>query len=387
MRAEIDRAVTLALSRPWRIPSWLVIAVFGLIALAPMALQIAGAAGSGAAENRVLAPAPRWEDLKRPLKLSRLLETYVNDHFGLRDRLVRLNAVARHALGVSSNPQVAIGRDGWLFYTAERIMEQHTGQDVFTPAELERWVAQMQADRDWLARRGIPFFIVLAPDKNTIYPEMIPQYPHPPGTVTRADQVAARLKGTAIPFIDPRAAIIAAKAQHPDIYPKGDSHWGPRAALIAYDMLMAELKPKFPTLEQVRLDDFTSRQGGVPGDLLYLMGLHGDVPSRGEILTSTLPEHILRTEPVPKLPGWGWPMTLRVTDRTQAPRAVIFGDSFTDYVLGPMALYGMFRESVFTHHNLANFNFTLVDGFKPDLVVYVVAERYLKTIPLQPFGF
>lgn len=387
MRVEIDRAVSLALSRPWRFPSWLIIVLFGLILLSPMALQLFGRAGSGQAENRVLARAPEWQDLKRPLRLSRLLETFVNDHFGLRPQLVRLNSLVRYRLGVSSNPQVAIGRDDWLFYTAERIMEQHTGLDVFKPAELEQWVARMEANRDWLAKRGIPFVMLLAPDKNTIYPEMIPQYPRRPGAITRADQIMERLKGSSLTFLDPRAAIMAAKAEHPGIYPKGDSHWGQRAAFVAYDMLMAHLRPLFPTIEPRRIEEFAPSQAVVTSDLVYLMGLNNDLSFTGEVLTSKLPERILSTQAAPKQVGWGWPMTLRATDRIAAPRAVIFGDSFTDYVLGPTALFGTFRESVFTHHNLANFNFSLVDAFKPDVVVFVVAERYLKTIPLQPVGF
>ena len=121
-----------------------------------------------------------------------MLETYVNDRFGLRQQLVDINSLARYRLCLSSTKEAVIGKDGWLFYTADKLMDQHTGVDIFTPAELEFWVRQIEADRDWLAKRGIAFYLMIAPDKNTIYPEKLPDYPR--GAVTRIDQLAARLR-------------------------------------------------------------------------------------------------------------------------------------------------------------------------------------------------
>jgi alginate O-acetyltransferase complex protein AlgJ len=264
-------------------------------------------------------------------------------------------------------------------------MEQHTGIDVFKPEELERWVARMEANRAWLAERGIPFFIVLAPDKNTIYPERLPHYPR--GAVTRADQIAARLKGSALTFIDPRAAMAAAKARYPLLYPGGDSHWGQRAAHMAYAPLIQALAPLYPKLEAVPLDRYAASTGPVAKDLSYLIGLQLDLDFNGEILTRKEPSRLLSTEVRPGGTPWGWPVKFHKSDLKEAPRALIFGDSFTDYVLGPSFLYETFRDPVFTHHNLGNFNFTLVGEVKPDLVLFVVAERYLKTIPGPPVGF
>ena len=391
MQAEIDRSIALAQSRPWRISPWIVICVFAALMLTPALVMLLRAGGAGSnSENRVLAPFPTWADLKKVHSLSRKLETYVNDHFGLRDQLVRANSRVRYAAGLSSNPQqVVIGRDGWLFYARERIMEQHVGADVFAPAELEAWVARMEANRKWLADRGIPFVIMLAPDKNTIYPELLPQYPKRPGVRTRADQIAERLKGSALTFVDPRAAIIAAKAQHPRLYYKGDSHWGHRGAFIAYQMLMVEVARHFPGVSALALDDFNASIEPVAVDLVYLLGLHHDIAYTDEVLTRKPPAARQGVEvrtPVAGAP-WGWPISFHRNPNANAPRAVIFGDSFTDYILGPTFLYETLRDPVYTHHNVGNFNFSLVTEVKPDIVIAVIAERYLKTIPGPPIGF
>ena len=391
MKTEIDSSIALAQSRPWRISPWIVIGIFALLMLIPASVMLLRVGGVGPnAENRVPAPIPTWADLKKVHSLSRKLEAHVNDHFGLRDQLVRANSRLRYAVGLSSNPrQVVIGRDGWLFYARERIMEQHVGADVFAPAELEAWVARMEANRKWLADRGIPFVMVLAPDKNTIYPEMLPQYPKKPGVLTRADQIVARLKGSSLTFVDPRAAITAAKAHHPRLYFEGDSHWGHRGAYIAYEMLMHEVARHFPGVPRLTLNDFTASTEPVAIDLVYLLGLHHDIAIKGEVLTRKSPaagQGVDVRLPAAGAP-WGWPINFHRTPNAKAPRAVIFGDSFTDYILGPTFLYETMRDPVYTHHNLGNFNFSLVTEVKPDIVIAVIAERYLKTIPGPPVGF
>jgi hypothetical protein len=385
MQAEIDRSIALAQSRTWRISPWIVIAVFAALVLTPAAVQFAGK-GSGASDNRVMARAPGFADLAKPGRLSRLLESYVNDHFGLRDQLVRINSLMRYHAGVSGNPQVAIGRDKWLFYTRERIIEQHVGKDVFTPAELELWVKHLEANRAWLARRGIPMVMMIAPDKNTIYPEMLPQFPRRAGTVTRVDQIAQRLKGTDIVFIDPRAAITAAKAQHPRLYFEGDTHWGHRAAFIAYDLLAQELARRFPGFKPARLDEFDAVETLVPADLLFLLGLHGDITVKGEVLKRKVQgprTGVDVRQPVPGS-GWGWPISFHRTPLAGAPRAMIFGDSFTDYILGPAFLYESVRDPVYSHHNNMTLNLPLIEEVKPNVVILVVAERYLRNLPGLP---
>jgi hypothetical protein len=50
-------------------------------------------------------------------------------------------------------------------------------------------------------------------------------------------------------------------------------------------------------------------------------------------------------------------------------------------------LYETFRDAVWTHHSGGAFNFNLVNEFKPDIVVFQVAERYLHIPPSKPVGF
>ena len=91
MQQDIDRSVAHTQSRPWHISPWIVIGLFGLLLFTPAAVQLFFAGGSGQSENRVLAPFPTVGSIKSLSLFSRRLENYINDHFGLRDQLVRTN--------------------------------------------------------------------------------------------------------------------------------------------------------------------------------------------------------------------------------------------------------------------------------------------------------
>src|SRR5712671_146857 len=257
--------------------AWPMILLFGVLLLVPAVAQLAGF-GRSTGENRTLAPFPKLNKFKDLADLSRASENYVNDRFGLRSQLVHANSLLHYRLGISTSKDVVIGKDGWLFYTADRILEQHTGADVFKPDELDKWVRQIEADRDWLEQRNIAFYIVAAPDKNTIYPEKLPDYPRPRNATTRLDQLSSRLERSTLEFINPKAALLAAKQNNVQVYFEGDSHWTQRGAFIAYEMLMERVRKKFPNIIPKTIDDYSvSVDEDAFGDLAYLLTLHGDL--------------------------------------------------------------------------------------------------------------
>jgi alginate O-acetyltransferase complex protein AlgJ len=365
---------------------WLLIALFCLMLLTPIVVQVIGFSTDGTTENRILAPFPKIDSVREIKFLPKMSESYVNDRFGLRKQLVHLNSLVRYRLGLSSTRDVVVGRDGWLFYTADRLMEEHTGADVFTPAELESWVGQMEADRDWLAKRGIAFYILIAPDKNTVYPEKLLDYPR--GAVTRIDQLAARLRQSDLEFIDPRNELFRVKAAGEMVYTPGDTHWNERGAFVAYQMLMDRVRKKYPSIVPLTLDDFKISYGAPAGtDLAAILTLERDTSQNVERMSPKWKSHQVAPQTTTFRPGWGWRVTENKNDLKDRPRLLVFGDSFVDYVLGPTMLYETFRDPVWTHNNGGTFNFGLVKETKPDIVLVQFAERYLHLVPLKPLGF
>jgi len=365
-----------------------VIALFLVLLFTPVIAQLLGFTAGISGEKRELAVFPTIDSLTEAKLLPRMLENYVNDQFGLRKQLVHLNSLLRYQFNVSSTRDVVIGKDRWLFYTADDLMEQHIGANTFTPVELERWVQVMEADRDWLATRGIAFYILIAPDKNTIYPEKLPDYPR--GKVTRIDQLAKRLRSSTLEFIDPREALFRAKAAGEMVYFAGDSHWLERGAFVAYQMLMAHMQTRFPALKPLTLSDYNISYGAPEAaDLAVHLALERNLHYEVERMTPKM-SHQLALRMTIFRPDWSWRITQNKTDLVDRPRLLIFGDSFTDYVLGPYMLYETFRDSVWTYaygSNRGTLDFNLVKEMKPDIVVVQLAERYLHLSPLKPVGY
>lgn len=366
--------------------NWLVVVVFIAMLILPFATQVIGFSSDATNENRSLASFPKLNSIREIKFLPKMLENYVNDRFGMRQQLVHLNSLIRFRLGLSSTKDVVVGTDGWLFYTADKLMEQHTGADIFTPAELENWVKSMETTRDWLAKRGVAFYVLISPDKNTIYPEKLPDYPR--GAVTRIDQLAARLRTSSLEFIDPREELFEAKAKGEMVYTPGDTHWTERGAFVAYEKLMKVVKKRFPSIVPFTLDDYKISYGAPAAtDLTSILALDHDIKYTVERMSPKWKTHQTAPQTTTFRPGWGWRVTENKNDLIDRPRLLVYGDSFTDYVLGPTMLYETFRDPVWTHNNGGTFNLKLVDEFKPQIVVAQFAERYLHLFPLTPFGY
>ena len=94
------------------------------------------------------------------------LEAYYNDHFGFRKRLIRWERKWRRSwFHDAGYVDVLIGRDGWLYFSGNKMIDNYRADKLFTSAELSDWQALLEQRRDWLAQRGIKYLFVVTPDK------------------------------------------------------------------------------------------------------------------------------------------------------------------------------------------------------------------------------
>ena len=101
-------------------------------------------------------------------------ESYYNDTMLLRSPLIRFNNTLDYSLFHSSNnPEVVIGKDGWLFYKGNEVNEnplgQSLGQDLLTDQQLEDAALYVWRIQKKLELLGMDFVLFVAPNKETIY--------------------------------------------------------------------------------------------------------------------------------------------------------------------------------------------------------------------------
>ena len=192
------------------------IAVFVVLISLPLAGLILGFDRAFVLEeNRNLAPRPELKlDRAALAALPGRFEAYFNDHFGFRKRLIYWLAVVKvQGLGVTSTPGVTLGSNGWLYLASDAAVLSYRAARPFTPAQLEAVPADSsRRRRDWLAARGIPYLMVIPPNKDTIYPEFMPAAYNKVNPRSRLDQLVDYMKDhSSVSILDIREDLRRAK--------------------------------------------------------------------------------------------------------------------------------------------------------------------------------
>jgi alginate O-acetyltransferase complex protein AlgJ len=216
---------------------------------------------------------------------------------------------------------------------------------------------------------------VIPPNKETIYPENLPNDLARARPQSRLDQILDRLRRThsAVHLLDLRPALLAAKSSG-QIYFKTDTHWNDRGAYVAYVAIMEAVKdllPNWNIVPQPRDNFIAESSPYVQGDLARMMDMSNDYPDEWLSLRRKIPF----TTPAGAMDPRGIAVT-DVNDPT-LPRLVFYHDSFA-IALVPM-LGPNFRRVFWS------FNYELdpaaIEREKPDVVIDEFLERNLYVDP------
>jgi len=340
-------------------------------------------AGFTLQENRTLATRPELKLERTPLaEFPAKFETYFNDQFGFRRRLIHwLNVGRVFGLGVSSSPKVVLGREGWLFY-GDIETEVYRAIVPFTDQQLKDWQAMFENRRDWLARRGIPYVVVVAPNKSTIYREFMPAALNRVNPQSRLDQLMDHLgKHSNLTVIDLRSALSEAKAQR-QVYYRTDTHWNYQGAYSGYERIMNEIARSLPRVKAMPRTEFQEVAVLEPGkDLAGMLGLQNAYHENFVELVRRTPWQARQVEG--GIPGEGprvWGIKPRhAFEHPDAglPRAVMFRDSFASWLVPFFAEH--FSRIVFSWEY--SFDRELVEREHPDIVLQEMVERTLMNEP------
>lgn len=334
------------------------------------------------AEQRFLAPPPSWPDTPAGMRhLPAAVSGWIDDHFALREELVQLNQFVLRAAqaGILSSAPVLEGEDGWLYFAGDRALEDFQGRMPFTRAELDAWTDLLVQKQHWLEARGIPYLFVIAPNKQSIYPEHLPGWLAGLRGETRAEQLARHLvEHTDLPMLDLRPGLLSHKGTAL-LYRRLDSHWNMRGADIARSLMLQEITARYPELSVAPAPGGRWRDREASGgDLARAIG-------RGE-LTETVPRwwpvhrrcRLNLSQAGQKEIGGGAPLV----DECDQPAAdaLVFRDSFM-IALRPL-LTPHFRRSVYVWERPDPCMLErLVQEYRPGIVIEQMVERKLVLPP------
>jgi len=363
--------------------------LFAIALSAPVAGMIAGYGGGVAAiEFRKPAPLPgipasRAEIDSWPSEMDAFLE----DHFGFRSQLLSLNSRLHVALGVSPTEKFVIGTDGWFYLRdIDHVLDQYRGVDRFSDEELETWVATMEEHQRWLAAREIRMLIAIAPMKQTIYPEHLPDWANVVDEERRYVQLVERLAdGSSLEVVDLHGPLHRA-AEENRVYHKTDGHWNQLGAHAAYVALIERIRETHPEVPLRGLDWFdVSWEREAVGTITHRLNIGMSTPEELPKLKPRSGTHVLRTE-FPDGNPLGPLGVLHATqviesDLPSRPKILLLRDSFANDLA--RFVPESFARTVLVHHGYGHFRRRLILEHEPDIVVYEMIERGLEW-ELQP---
>lgn len=337
-------------------------------------------------ENRAMTPASSL--LKGRLRdLPDRTNQWFNDHFGLRNSFVKLNSgVLLRAFGVSSSSDVVVGKNGWLFYAADRIIESRRGLVPFTDDELRAWQAKIEERRDWLASQGIRYVFMIAPEKSSLYAELLPDELAVVRDETRLDQLVAWMGAhSTVNVLDLRPSLNAAKAEG-RVWHKTDTHWNDEGAYAAYAQIAAWLKAEFPAVEPVAKGEFDRQvHPGPGGDLAGMLALMTRMSEDRIVLAPKSPGGVREMQVTEAMTIRKWlpehgPVVYEC-DNAPPVRAVVLHDSFFQQVQPFLS-----RNFARTTYVWWVFPPEIIAAEKPDVVIEEMVERVLSRPGFLPIN-
>ena len=257
-----------------------------------------------------------------------------------------------------------IGRDDWLFLDqdANRVQMQITGNFPL-PEDFEKTWEDLGTYRQTeFAKRRIPYSYFIAPNKECVYSEYLPE-----GTVLSPQRPVSKV----IPALSNKFNVsypINDLRDHRRIretYSKGDTHWNQYGSFIAYRVMMQSIG-----IEPMSEADLSFFSQPMDGDLSSKIGTTNEyifakiLNDRAKLVYNN---HVKN---VGNLFAW------EHQDQS-LPKLVLFRDSFSTSLLAMVAQH--FSRLVVVWQ--PNIDYGLIDRERPDFVISQQAERFLTSVP------
>ena len=217
--------------------SLLFAALFLLLCLIPsVGMLLFGESRAGA--NEVLASAPSLRNRDGTLNGGCLQDfsDYIGDRFFLRQELITawngLNAVL---FRTSASPEVVLGKDGWLYYA--ETAGDYTRLETLSERELWCAARTVRLMEEYAAAQCCDFLFTLAPNKNSLYPAHMPDWPVGEGESSAGGfrRLYAAMGGNYLDLF----AVFAREGE--ELYYRTDSHWNGKGAALAADAMLTAL--------------------------------------------------------------------------------------------------------------------------------------------------
>ena len=344
-------------------------AVFSVLFLVLCAVPMVGLLALGPAEpaaNQVLAAAPALTEQNGGFNDAYLndLSEYVDQRFGFRQELISLRAGLTAAVfRESATDSVVLGRDGWLFYSDT--LADYQGTSPMSDRALWSAARTLALIQEQAAAGGADFLFVLAPNKNTLYPQYMPARYPASAAPSNWERLLPLLEDQGVDCVD----LVPVLAAEPEpVYYRTDSHWTPYGSALAHDAILAALGAE----GTLAAEEFTA--GTHVGDLQEMLYPADPAPEASPTLARARTFTYVSAFRSPE------DMTIRTESSGPLGSLLMFRDSFGNTLHADLA--ESFSRACFSRAMPVRLD--LLDQEGADTLVLELVERNLSWLATRP---
>ena len=290
-----------------------------------------------------------------------------------------------------------IGKEGWLYLCNDTngSLDQYQGIRTFTEDDLDHYRRVLEKRHAIYAASGIPYVFAVAPSKQTIYPEFLPDsIKKAPGGTPYERLLAYMQKRSDFEILDLRKDLMA-KKKISVIFHRHDTHWNHEGAYYGYCTIMQKIQEYLPDARLQSLSDFRMKAQNWKTPDLYEKtkmrfldghfqphpGAYNMDSENNDIFLSPKGKGSLKSPGDPHLNvSKTRPAFVFQNKDDTLPRMLLFRDSFGTRIMHYLAESFQRLASVWKPNPV--FELTKIE--KPDIVLQIMAERFLIARPENP---
>lgn len=236
-----------------------------LLLPAPLWLVLAPVMDRENHENRTLASFPTADTGIEEWPAA--FEEWLNDHAPFRNEFMSLNGQLNWMVGTLDSSDVLLGKEHWLFLkdvSDSKSISDYQGLTAYTEAELADFTDTLATLQSRLAEHGTRLVVVIAPAKEGVYSQYMPDSIPVVSRPTRVQTLAGHLSEAGIPLVRPQQDLMDLSAER-QVYYRYDTHWNEVGAYLAVTQAEALLGHALTPLEDCQVT--VTQEQKAPTDL------------------------------------------------------------------------------------------------------------------------
>ncbi len=263
-----------------------------------------------------------------------------------------------------SSDDVIEGKDGWLFYSGDDTIEDYEGTDLYSFSQLRKLEGRLEEFRDQAAMQGCEFVIFIAPNKEQVYSQYMPDSYGQPAFYTKAQQLCDYLTYMGFRVVYPIEEMREAVLAHPEysLYFRIDTHWNNLGAYVGARALLKELGIDLPSIEQVTIEPSEINAGDLSVMIDRSYTDNNYIPS--DYTDNPVPESDFSSDSVTRFYNSG----------ADERKVLVCGDSFSNAL---SSYLGRAFDEVVVSHDRMNYDPAMLREEQPDIYIYETVERLI----------